>query len=143
LRALTNGHIVQGLVVTDNQFDNCGGPSIVLDQSAAKFSAVYDTTIDGNMYSNGYKIIGTRATAQLTNTSSTWTFNFTGSLLFSTINTVQYSIQINEPRVFTQHTSRPPEGLVVVVQTSTVVAATVTVTVDQSVPSQKASTVGR
>jgi len=49
LSALTNGHIIQGLVVANNQFDGCGGPSIVLDESVAKFSTVIDTEIEGNV----------------------------------------------------------------------------------------------
>jgi len=136
LQALTSGHIIQGLVVTDNQFDLCGGPSIVLDQSAAAFSAVIDTTIDGNMYYGGYKIRGTRATAQLRSTASSWVFNFSEVLLFPTIKTVQYSIQVNSPNVFVQHVSRPPNGIVVTVETNAVVDATVTVTVDQSASSE-------
>jgi len=87
------------------------------------------------MYDNGYKIYGTRATAQQRATASSWVFNFSQVLLFSSIQTVQYSIQVNSPNVFVQHASRPPDGLVVIVQTSSVVDATVIVTVDQSISS--------
>eukprot|EP00026_Physarum_polycephalum_P007760 Phypoly_transcript_07826.p1 GENE.Phypoly_transcript_07826~~Phypoly_transcript_07826.p1 ORF type:complete len:480 (+),score=49.66 Phypoly_transcript_07826:140-1579(+) len=135
LRALTSGHVVQGLVVADNQFDGCGDQSIILDQSQATFSAVVDTFIVDNMYANGYKIIGTSAVGQVTAESSSFVFNFTEYLLFPFIKKVQYSVQINTPGVFVQHASRPPTGLIVIVETSQKVNATVTVSVDQSVPS--------
>jgi len=136
LRALTSGHVVQGLVVADNQFDGCGDVSIILDQTQAKFSSVIDTEIVGNMYANGYKMVGTKAVGQITAKASSFIFNFTEYLLFPNIQTVEYSIQINDGS-FVQHASRPPVGLLVTVETSDVVNATVTVTVDQSTSSTK------
>jgi len=135
LQALTWGHVIQGLVIADNQFDGCGQATIVLDQSQAVFSSVVDTTITGNMYTEGYTLVATSAVGQITTVSSLFVFNFTDYLLFPFIKKVQYSIQINEAGVFVQHASRPPVGLVVAVETSQVVNATVTVSVDQSVPS--------
>jgi len=135
LQASTKSHQIQGLSIRDNQYDNCNNDSIILDERAAKFTGVFDTVIDGNMMSPSYKVKSTKETAQLRQVNAqTWTFDFTDRLLFSKIETVDYSIQI-EGSTFARHTARPPVGRTVTIETDTPVTATVTVTVDQSVPS--------
>jgi len=139
IQASTQNHEIQGLSIRDNQYDGCNNDSIIVDERAAKFTGIYDTVIDGNMMSPTYRVKSSKETAQLRQVNAqTWTFDFTNRLLFSKIETVDYSIQI-EGNVFARHTARPPVGRTVTIETDVPVTATVTVTVDQSVQSHPCS----
>mmetsp|Transcript_33534 Transcript_33534/g.55423 ORF Transcript_33534/g.55423 Transcript_33534/m.55423 type:complete len:81 (+) Transcript_33534:1-243(+) len=62
--------------------------------------------------------------------SSRWVFDFSDVLLFSEIQQVVYSV-ISPSKTFFQHLARPPNGTMVVVETSAVVDAEITIDVVQ------------
>jgi hypothetical protein len=125
---------IDGLVISNNQFDACKNDTIILDESETPFTSIIDTEIYGNMFSGGYTVKSTRAEAQMYKKNSTmWMFDFSDRLLFSSIATVKYSIQLDSG--FCRHVSRPPKGKTVVIETDEPVDALVVVEVEQSVPS--------
>jgi len=136
LVATPQHHTIQGLNIVGNQWDGCKNETIILDETQAKFTDVYDTVINDNMMNpNTLVLRSTQATASLTLEQATqWAFNFTNRLLFPNILSVQYSIELNSG--FARHASRSPKGRTVVVETDVPVSGTVTVTVDQSMSSQ-------
>jgi len=137
LVAIPGHQSIIGLNIVGNQWDGCKNESIVLDQTKAKFSSIYDTVINNNMiYPMSLSTRSTQAMARLNLTQATkWTFDFSNRLLFSDIQSVQYSFEV-EGGTFARHVSRPPVGRTVVVETDVPVSGTVTVVVDQSKPYQ-------
>ena len=98
------------------------------------FNIVEDVTVTGNI-AQGYSIMSTQASASLYQQDATvWGFNFTDYLLFPSIKSVTYSIEI-EGTAFARHASRPPVGNYVEVVTDVPVSGTVYISVDQSTPS--------
>jgi len=136
LQSTTQHRTIRGLNIIGNQWDGCSNDTIVLEESGGTFTEISDTVINNNMMNPNTMVIrSTQATARLTLTQATkWTFDFTKRLLFPDIKSVQYSIELDSG--FARHASRPPKGRVVVVETDTPVSGTVTVTVDQSTPTQ-------
>jgi len=141
LKASTAKHVISGLVIVDNEFDDmgasfCGATSIILDESEAKFTGVFDTVINNNMFTSKYTVASSQADAQQSLKNATkWEFDFSKRLLFTQIQSVQYSIQVNQARSFIRHSSRMPQGNTVAVETDMAADATVFIHVDQSMPS--------
>lgn len=137
IQAIPKFQVVNGLNIINNEFDCNKNQTVVLDQRLATFTDFTDVVIKDNMASSDYKVKSTLASQQLTLMNATkWIFDFSSELLLPSIYSIQYSIQIQEPGVFARHTSRPPDGLTVVIETDVHVSATVFVTVDQNKPSK-------
>merc|ERR1712039_427222 len=114
---------IDGLIMRHNTYT--GTKSVVL---GAQFKKVKNVIISDEI--NAAKT--THARLSLTQTASTqWKFDFSDLLLFPSIDQVMYSVT-SDSRTFFQHLARSPEGLVVTVETSAAVDATVVVEVAQA-----------
>ena len=105
LRATTKSHSINGLSVTDCEFDDGGGvAAIQLDESAASFTGLTDCRIEGNMLDSSYHSTGTRAQRRATFTHSTAQSNathcvdLTQALLFPQfpLTSTQVTISVND-----------------------------------------------
>ena len=96
IAAIPGATTINGLIISDNQFDGCNNDSVIIDERLAAFTAVYDTYITDNLLTSGYNLKGVEAFAQLTLSQATeWTFDFSDQLLFPTITSVEYSVQFS------------------------------------------------
>jgi hypothetical protein len=140
LVSIPNHTTIKGLNIIGNQWDLCKNDTIVLDQTKAKFTDVNDTVIKDNMMNPQTMVVkSTQASAKLRLVQATkWEFDFSERLLFPQIQSVKYSFEI-EGNTFAMHASRPPVGKTVTVETNIPVTGTVTIEVDQSIPSQPCS----
>lgn len=111
-----------------------GNRSIVLTNPLATCSKVdISDAIDGIQGKQGVdQILGTRARMSLHLSAATkWTFDFSGTLLFSTIDTIQYSLTVDEGSPLVMHGARPPNGMSVTIETNTPTSGTVALEVTQ------------
>ena len=105
LVASTKSHQINGLAITDNEWDDGGGvAAIQLNQTVAHFSALIDTVIAGNMLDGSYHSTSTRINTRATFTHSkaangaTYCIDLTTTLLFPQFNltSVQVTTSIDD-----------------------------------------------
>uniref|UniRef100_A0A7I4EJC2 Pectate lyase superfamily protein domain-containing protein n=1 Tax=Physcomitrium patens TaxID=3218 RepID=A0A7I4EJC2_PHYPA len=132
LRATKKTHSISYLTITGNMFTGSsrGVPIVALDESAGRFTSVYDTLVDQNT-AYGMALKATIARATLAS-SYTWRLNLNERLLFRDfIQNTQYSLYING-KDFPKHVLRSVKDNTVVVDADSRVSGTVSVLVDQS-----------
>lgn len=82
ITATKGNHQINGLTITSNEWDGGSGPAIYIDETAANFTSVIDTYIEGNEYSSGYSVASSHTIARLMmNNSDTFCFDLTNSLI--------------------------------------------------------------
>lgn len=132
LRSTKKSHAISYVTITDNMFSGSsrGTPIVELDESAGRFSSVYDTLVDQNT-AYGMNLKATVARATLAS-SYTWRLNLNERLLFRDfIQNCQYSLYVNG-KDFPRHVLRSVKDNTVVVDADARVSGTVSVLVDQS-----------
>ncbi|XP_024378245.1 polygalacturonase QRT3 isoform X1 [Physcomitrium patens] len=132
LRSTKKSHAISYLTIINNMFTGSsrGVPVVQLDESAGRFTAVYDTIVDQNT-AYGMNLKATVARATLAS-SYTWRLNLNERLLFRDfIQNVQYSLYVSS-NYFPKHVLRSVKDNTVVVDSDTRVSGTVSVLVDQS-----------
>ena len=105
LVASSKNHQINGLSITDNEWDDGGGvAAIQLNQTQAQFTALIDSRIDGNMLDGSYHSTSTSANTRTTvthskaNNNATYCIDLTSTLLFSQFNltSVQLTVIVND-----------------------------------------------
>lgn len=132
LRATKKTHAISYVTIRDNMFAGSSKrvPIVELDESAGRFSSVYDTLVDQNT-AYGMNLKATVARATLSS-SYTWRLNLNERLLFRDfIQNCQYSMVVNS-KYFPSHVLRSVKDNTVVVDADARVTGTVSVLVDQS-----------
>ena len=92
--------VINGLVVRDSEFDySSDGPAIKLDESEARFSALIDTVIDGNMLDSTYHSLTTRVTRRFQFVTvaapASYCFDLRDSLLFPQFNATSVQVTLH------------------------------------------------
>ena len=118
LKASAASPVINGLVIRDNEFDYApdGGPAIKLDETDARFTALLDCVIDGNMLANGYTALTTRVSRRFHFVSdptpgTLYCFDLRDSLLFPHFNASSVQATLHMPA---QSAVKTPLSLVVV-----------------------------
>jgi hypothetical protein len=144
LRSTKKSHSIYFLTITGNMFagSSKGTPTVELDESAGRFTSVYDTVIDQNT-AYGMVLKSTVARATLSRTNSwTWKLDLSERLLFRDfIQNAQYSMYV-PGKDFPRHVLRSVKDNTVIVDTDARVTGTVSVLVDQSSDSLSLSNSG-
>ncbi|KAI8524741.1 hypothetical protein RHMOL_Rhmol13G0172600 [Rhododendron molle] len=125
---------VNGVSIVDNMFSGFGkGIEIVqLDQSNGPFRKVDQVVVDRNVV-NGMNIKSTIAKGSVQGNGSSWTVDFSPTLLFpNLIKNVQYSLS-TPGSSFPNHALRNTSNNRVVIETDVAVSAKLLIIVDQGV----------
>ena len=105
LIASSKNHQINGLSITDNEFDDGGGAAAIqLNQTAAQFTGLIDSRITGNMLDSTYHGASTSASVRSTFTHSraasnaTYCVDLTSALLFPQFNltSVQVTVSVDD-----------------------------------------------
>lgn len=143
LRSTKKSHAISYVTITNNMFTGSSRniPIVELDETAGRFSSVYDTLVDQN---TAYGMTLKASVARATLTSSyTWRLNLNERLLFRDfIQNCQYSLFVNG-KDFPRHVLRSVKDNTVVVDADARVSGTVSVLVDQSSDSLNLGTGGK
>lgn len=129
---------VVGTVLTDNTWENFNMPTnntVVVDERASVFDTPIDFIMSGNIGCDSMTPKAITITKSLRKpNSTTWDFDFSGTLLFPhlPITNARYSLMADAG--FVRHVSRPPNGpslQQISVVTDAPISGTVTMTVSQ------------
>ena len=128
-----------GLRIAGSLFEaNDGNASVVLDERRRRFTGVTDTVIERGAArlqpsGPGRRLLGTRASRTLAKrNTTTFEFDFAGSLVFGSIQEVRYSLSL-DAGMFARSAARWTPGTAkVVVETDVAVSGSCTVDVDES-----------
>ena len=105
LIASSHNHQINGLSITNNEFDDGGGAAAIqLNQTQAQFTALIDSLIEGNMLDSSYHGAGTRVNTRTTFTHSraasnaTYCVDLTDALLFPQfpLTSVQVTVSVDD-----------------------------------------------
>ena len=105
LVASSKNHQINGLSITDNEWDDGGGvAAIQLNQTQAQFTALIDSRIDGNMLDSSYHSTATRSNTRTSfthskaNSNATFCMDLTTALLFPQFNltSVQVTVSVDD-----------------------------------------------
>jgi len=135
--AVLVGAKLEGLVMKQNIYSMNqygGNRSIVLQSLSVPTckDVVIMEDIDGQQTGGTHTIYRTSIQQSLYHwQSKKWQFDFSNALLLPHIDTVTYSLTLDEGSALVAHAARTPNGTTVIVETAQAVSGTVTMTVSQ------------